>query len=98
MLTLRRERRSACNPAIVNNCGALAEPTHGVGLESRALADFGGALFHDAGVEDVMGCDGADLVGFGGGDGDSSAAHSHEFKHISHSPRVDVDYNTDIAG
>ena len=84
--------------AIANNCGALTWPTHGVGSEDRALADFGGALFHDPGVEDVMGCDGADLVGFGGGDGDSSAAHSHEFKHVRHSLRVDVDYHTNIAG
>ena len=61
MLTLRRERRSVRNPAIDINCGALAEPTRGVGLGARALADFGGALFHDPGVEDVMGGDGADL-------------------------------------
>ena len=98
MLTLRRDRRSGGNPAIDINCGALAEPTRGVGLENRALADFGGTLFHDAGVEDVMGCDGANLVGFGGCYGDSSAAHSNEFKHISHCPRVDVDYHTNIAG
>ena len=86
------------DPAIDINCGALAEPTHGVGWEGRVLADFGWAFFHDAGVEDVMGCDGADLVGQGGGDGDSSAAHSHEFKHVRHSLRVDVDYHTNIAG
>ena len=41
--------------AIANNCGALTWPTHGVGSENLALADFGGALFHDPGVEDVMG-------------------------------------------
>ena len=62
------------NPVIATNCGALAEPTHGVGWEGRVLADFGGAFFHDAGVEDVMGCDGADLVGFGFADGNVAAA------------------------
>ena len=98
VLMLRRERRSVRDSVIATNCGALAEPTHGVGLGARALADFGGAFFHDAGVEDVMGCDGADLVGQSGGDGDSSAAHSHEFKHVRHSLRVDVDYHTNIAG
>ena len=87
-----------CNPAIANNCGALAGPSHGVGLENRALADFGGAFFQNPGVEDVFRRDSPYLGGFNTSNSHSLTIHPEELEHIRLSLRVDVDYHTNIAG